>query len=303
MLPNVREIAVGKWRGIYASLGIDDKVLDGRHHPCPACKGKDRFRFDDKDGSGSFFCSHCGAGSGPELVMRVKGIDFKEAAKEIERVVGFVKPGALKPAQSDASKITALRRVWKESAPVRDGDEVSLYLAGRGLAVPPTTALRCHPGLSYRDGDETGTYPAMLALITAPDGSGASIHRTYLKDGKKAPVLKPRKVMPGLPISGAAVRLFPVAECLGIAEGIETAMGASSLFQMPVWAAVSAGGMESWLPPEGVKTVCVFGDNDANYTGQKAAYALAHRLAAKGLLVDVRLPTQIGSDFADEVAR
>lgn len=299
MRPSVREIAAGKWRGILVALGFDDGMLDGKHHPCPACQGKDRFRFDDKGGSGSFFCSQCGAGSGPELIMRVKGIDFKEAAREIERVVGFIKPGTLKPAQSDADKIAALRRIWKESAPVREGDEVSRYLAVRGLVVPQTNALRCHPGLSYRDGDETGRYSCMLALVAAPDGSGASIHRTYLQEGRKAPVSKPKKLMPGLPISGAAVRLSPVAECLGIAEGVETALAAAAQFGMPVWAAVSAGGMESWIPPEGVKRIVVFGDNDVTYTGQKAAYALAHRLAMSGIAVDVRIPEQAGTDWAD----
>jgi putative DNA primase/helicase len=301
MRPSVKEIATGKWRGILVALGIDDKALDGKHHPCPACQGKDRFRFDDKAGSGSSFCSHCGASDGVGLVMKVKGYDFKQAAQEIERVVGFVKPESMKPAQSDASKIASLRRAWKESRPVTDGDEVSRYLAGRGLVASP--ALHFHPGLIYREGDETGRYPAMLALITAPDGSGASIHRTYLKDGKKAPVSKPKKIMPGLPISGAAVRLFTVAECLGIAEGVETAIAASMLFGMPVWAAVSAGGMESWIPPEEAKSVVVFGDSDESYTGQKAAYSLAHRLAMNGIKVEVQLPKQIGTDFADEVIK
>jgi putative DNA primase/helicase len=295
----VRDIAAGKWRGILVALGFDESMLDGRHRPCPSCGGTDRWRYDDKGGNGSSYCSQCGATDGIGLIMKVKGIQFKEAAKEIERVVGFVKPEALKPAQSDADKIAALRRIWKEAAPIAPGDEVSRYLAWRGLEVPQSPALRCHPGLSYRDGDETGRYPAMLALVTAPDGSGASIHRTYLLDGKKAPVSKPRKLMPGLPISGAAVRLSPIAECLGVAEGVETALASSMQFFMPVWAAVSAGGLESWIPPDGVKKVCVFGDNDITYTGQKAAYALAHRLAMSGIEVDVQIPDGAGTDWAD----
>ena len=229
--------------------------------------------------------------------MKVKGIDFKEAAKEIERVVGFVKPGTLKPAQSDASKIEALRRIWKESRPVIEGDEVWRYLAGRGLT--PSPALRMHPGLAYREGAEAGTYPAMLALIAAPDGTGASIHRTYLLDGSKAPVSKAKKIMPGLPITGGAVRLSSIARHLGIAEGIETALAASSRFSLPVWAAVSSGGMESWIPPAGVEAVTVFADNDENFTGQKAAFVLAHRLALAGIAVEVQIPPCRGKDWAD----
>ena len=300
MQPNVRQVAQGKWRGILVALGFQPEMLSGKHQPCPACGGTDRFRFDDKNGAGSFYCSVCGAGDGVQLVMRVKDWDFATAAREIEKAAGFVKPEALKPAKSDEEKVRALRRVWQESLPITEGDEAYRYLVGRGLPVPPKSpSLRFHPRLAYRDGDELHHYPAMIALVTAPDGSGATIHRTYLKDGKKAPVASPKKIMPGLPLSGAAVRLSPVGECLGIAEGIETAMAASERFSIPTWSCISAAGMESFIPPEGVKQVWIFADNDANFTGQKAAYVLAHRLALAGIAVRVEIPDETGKDWAD----
>lgn len=230
--------------------------------------------------------------------MKVKGLDFKSAAQEIERAAGFIKPSTARPAQTDEDKIMALRRLWKGSVPITVGDEVSRYLTGRGLPVPQCSALRFHPNCFYRDDDISGRYPAMLALIQAPDGSGASIHRTYLTDGKKALVASPKRIMPGLPISGGAVRLSPVGCHLGIAEGIETALACSAAFGVDTWAAVSAGGMESWIPPEGVTSVTIFGDNDASFTGQKAAYALAYRLHGLGIAVDVQIPAEIG-DWAD----
>jgi putative DNA primase/helicase len=42
------------------------------------CGGKDRFRFDDKEGHGTWICTHCGAGDGFSLLMKVMGIDFKK---------------------------------------------------------------------------------------------------------------------------------------------------------------------------------------------------------------------------------
>jgi putative DNA primase/helicase len=45
--------------------------------------------------------------------------------------------------------------------------------------------------------------------------------------------------------------------------------------------------------------VVVFGDNDANFTGQDAAYTLAHRLARQGMQVDVQIPPVVGTDWAD----
>ncbi|MDI5829610.1 hypothetical protein MJN51_36035, partial [Salmonella enterica subsp. enterica serovar Kentucky] len=50
---------------VMAQSEIEVNVPDSprRHAPCPACGGKDRFRFDD-NGRGSFICNQCGAGDG-----------------------------------------------------------------------------------------------------------------------------------------------------------------------------------------------------------------------------------------------
>ena len=106
--------------------------------------------------------------------------------------------------------------------------------------------------------------------------------------------------MSGKPVSGASIRLFPIAEGIGIAEGIETALAASVLFCKPVWSCISAGGVESFEPPAGVLSVTVFADNDENFTGQAAAYALARRLSLRGLQVAVKVPPMVG-DWCDVV--
>ncbi|MFA9256090.1 primase-helicase zinc-binding domain-containing protein, partial [Escherichia coli] len=48
------------------ALGI--QVLKNRHQPCPVCGGSDRFRFDDREGRGTWYCNQCGAGDGLKLV-------------------------------------------------------------------------------------------------------------------------------------------------------------------------------------------------------------------------------------------
>lgn len=75
---------------------------------------------------------------------------------------------------------------------------------------------------------------------------------------------------------------------------METALAASMLFQVPVWSCVSANGVETFEPPDGVKQIFIFADNDANFTGQKAAYAAAHRLQGRGYEVEVRVPHSVG---------
>ncbi|HRP94896.1 MAG TPA: primase-helicase zinc-binding domain-containing protein [Rhodocyclaceae bacterium] len=301
---DVRTIARGRWRGILLSLGLDERTLSGKHGPCPMCGGKDRFRFDDREGRGTFYCSGCGAGDGVQLAIGVTGLQFREVAQRIEQLAGAVQPMTTKPGRSDDDKLAALRHVYRESAPIADGDEAVKYLRGRGLRLDDIPlALRLHPALPYYDGGKhIGTFKAMLALVTDPAGRAVSLHRTYLQDAQKAPVPAPKKLMEGLPLAGAAIRLTPVSECLGISEGVETAIAAYELFEVPTWSCISTSGIESFEPPEGVRELIVFADHDRNFAGQKAAYAVAHRLALRGIDVEVQVPPEPG-DWLDHLLR
>jgi len=291
--------AVGRWPGILAALGIDQTHLRDKHGPCPACGGVDRYRFDDKDGRGTWFCSHCGAGDGFTLLERVFGWDFTQAAKEVDRVIGTVKAGSITKERTEESKVRSLREVWAASKPVTKGDPVWRYLNSRlGIDVIPGD-LRFHPALSHSDG---GKHPAMIALMRYPNGDGASIHRTYLtEDGRKAAVSEVKKFMAGKPLQTSCVRLGTSGLSIGIAEGIETALAASRRFMEPVWAATNATLLEAWVPPVGVKRVLIAGDNDASFTGQASAYVLARRLVRDGYEVDVQIAGSVGTDWADEV--
>lgn len=301
--PRTADEAVGRWPGILQSLGVDPAFLNNKHGPCPICSGTDRYRFDDKGGRGTWICSHCGSGDGFKLLQGVLGWSFSEAAKQVDRIVGTVQVGPIAPERTDASKIRALLQVWEGSRPVTRGDPVWQYLNWRlGLEIVPAD-LRLHPGLRYtdEDGRDLGRFPAMVARIRYPDGAGASIHRTYLTDdGHKAPVPQAKKIMAGKPLNTGAVRLGAAGMTLGIAEGIETALAASQRFSVPVWAATNAVLLEAWVPPESVERVVIAGDNDASFTGQAAAFGLARRLVQKGLAVEIRIPDQVGKDWADE---
>ena len=294
------ELAVGRWPGLLVQFGIERNLLTGKHAPCPVCEGRDRFRFDDREGRGTFFCSHCGAGDGFKLLQLVKGWSFKQAASEVEGIVGTVQAGAPRPVQSDAAKVETCRRLWRESRLVVAGDPVSAYLLRRtGIEAAPA-CIRFHPALPYQhDDSSTARHPAMIARVQDADGNGVAIHRTYLTDcGDKVDVPTVKKVAGSLPPS-SAVRLFPASSIMGIAEGIETALSASVRFGVSVWAAVSSGGMERWTPPPGTERVTIFGDNDLSGTGQAAAWNLAKRLIAAGVAVEVKIPDEPGTDWAD----
>lgn len=296
----LKERAQGRWRSILPALGVSSDFLRGKHGPCPLCReGKDRFRFDDKGGNGSWICSHCGAGDGTKLVMLVNGWEFKQAAIEIEKLIGQAPVQAARPAMSDDDVRGAKNALWRNSEPVTLATTAGRYLRSRTGLTTFSPCLRAVARLRYA-GERSLFFPALVAMVTASNGTPATLHRTYLgKDGGKAPVEDPRRLMPGHVQKGSAVRLAEHAERLGIAEGIETAISATVLFGIPCWAAINSTLLSSWIPPEGVTEVTIFGDNDANYAGQAAAYTLAHRIARTDRMVKVELPPSIGTDWND----
>ncbi len=79
-----------RWPWLLTRFGIPASALKGKNCPCPGCGGKDRFRFDNKDSTGSFLCSQGTgdvlAGSGWALLEHVYGWTFERALEEVARV-------------------------------------------------------------------------------------------------------------------------------------------------------------------------------------------------------------------------
>jgi putative DNA primase/helicase len=291
------ERARGRWAEILPRLGIDSRFLVNRHGPCPLCGGKDRFRYDDRDGTGSYFCNQCGAGVGIILVRKMHGWDFATACREIDHIIGTDPPRL--PSRAPAARPTASRlaKIERTLAQATDREIVRCYLTGRGLSSAPECLLG-RRSLAYYgdDGRLVSEFPAMIAPVLGPDGRLQSAHRTYIGD------LDPRKkIMPPVEtIRGGAVRLFErVDGRLGVSEGIETAIAAYELFGVSTWAALSTAGMESFEPPAGLHHLIVFADHDSNFAGQRAAYALAAKWQRTLDLVEVRVPPESDSDWLD----
>lgn len=116
MKTSILENAQGHWPSILGALaGLSSEQLTDKHQPCPLCGGRDRYRFDDQEGTGSWFCNQCGGpaqsgggGSGMELLMRRTGWTFAEAAKRIEEHLGIT-PQRPEPPTKGAE------RVWRYS--------------------------------------------------------------------------------------------------------------------------------------------------------------------------------------------
>lgn len=285
--------AFGRWEGILLALGVDPAFLKKTHGPCPFCGGKDRFLYDDK-GAGKWICQRCGYGDGFDFLQKLHGWDLRKTMDEVAGIVGSV-PATPVKAEDPERKAEYMRKIWRESRQVIQGDPVWTYLARRcGDPAGFLSSIRFHPALKHSEG---GEHPAMVARMLSRDGKRAvGLHRTYLTPfGFKAEVNPVRMSFGEI----GTIRIAGAQDRLGIAEGIETAICAAKQFRLPVWAATCAHGLEAWEPPEGVKEVWVFGDNDSSYTGQAAAYALAKRLTTKGFAVQVHIPGQVDSDWAD----
>jgi putative DNA primase/helicase len=298
--------ARNRWRPILESFGATPRMLSGQHGPCPECGGDDRFRFDDKEGRGTWFCNTCDpqAGDGMDLVRKLTGMSFHEAANAVDEFLGNHDVPEQAPApQKDPA--VRLKLIGRQSGPVvADIDPVRSYLRSRALR--PCSETRVIQECDYYDaGKHVGKFPAMVHLVHDVNGKPATWHIVHLtRDGKKAPVQNVKKILPpSRPWKGGSVRFGKAAEVMGVAEGVETAMAASELYGIPVWAALNANNLAEWVPPPVAQTVYVFGDNDPTLVGQAAAYACASRLIVKyGRVVEVHIPDTQG-DWNDQLIR
>lgn len=290
----INERARGRWREILTKeFGISDKVLDGNHHKCPGC-GHEKFRLHkdrDKADEGVYFCGSQ-IGSGMDLVMHLTGLGFHAAANRVENVIG--KSDDRKPREK-----TMAERVMEMAEPLRRSN----YLRSRGIDEPPPGLYGVRELDYYEDGKLAGAYPAIIAPLVR-NGKLVTVQATYLQGGKKAPVKHPKKTLPGPyeTINGASVVMRKWrggSEPIGFAEGVETAISASILYDHPVRACLSTSGLKSVLWPSDLERAIVYADNDVSLAGHAAAWHLAHRLVCAGVAVKVVFPPKPGTDWND----
>lgn len=164
--------ACGHWPRILPALGM--KVIKNRHQACPVCGGADRFRFDDKEGRGTWFCNQCGAGDGLKLVEKVFGVSASEAAGKVNAVTGHLPPVAPEVVaaadagtEADRKAAAALAvRLLEKTRPATG----NAYLTRKGFAgrecLTLTTSHKTG-GVAYRAGD---------VVVPLYDGTGALVN-------------------------------------------------------------------------------------------------------------------------------
>lgn len=341
-----RDAAQGQWRTILSALGIEVPPTSRKHGPCPGCGGKDRFRFDDKQGRGTFLCSTGGgepiAGDGFSLIQHVHACQFLDAARQVANILGvdpqrsqlLVPTKAqqisrhrvqvsrmLKEDYEKAAKVERAKKAIESTLlgckPLQQVPAVWKYLTeSRGIPAKYLKAsddLVAHPGLEYywkptRDqpSHSLGIFPALIGVCRSLTGEIMTLHRTYLSPhGQKLALPDPKQVgdtLPARKLMGTAgdhhyvIPMFqPLQERLGVSEGIETALSAAILNDLPAHAAIDSGKLIHFSPPLGVHTLFIFADDDP--AGRHSAESLKQRLAIerRDMRVSIRYPRQMGA--------
>lgn len=284
--------ACGHWPRILPALGM--KVIKNRHQACPVCGGADRFRFDDKEGRGTWFCNQCGAGDGLKLVEKVFGISASEAAGKVNAVTGNLPPVAPEVmaaadagTEADRKAAAALAvRLLEKTRPATG----NAYLTRKGFpARECLTLTTSHKtgGVAYRAGD---------VVVPLYDGTGTLVNLQLINaEGLK-------RTLKGGQVKGACHLIDGQKQAgkrLWIAEGYATALTVHHLTGETVMVALSSVNLLSLASLARQKhpacQIVLAADRDLNGDGQTKAAAAAE--ACEGVIA---LPPVFG-DWNDAV--
>ncbi len=264
--------ACGHWPRILPALGVT--VIKNRHQACPVCGGSDRFRFDDKEGRGTWFCNQCGAGDGLKLVEKVFGVTPSEAAGKVNAVTGNLPPvapevTAAADAETEADRKAAAALAVKLTEKTRPATG-NAYLTRKGFPgreCLTLTILHKTGGVTFRAGD---------VVVPLYDDSGALVNVQLINaDGLK-------RTLKGGQVKGACHILDGKKEAgkrLWIAEGYATALTVHHLTGETVMVALSSVNLLSLASLARHKypacQIVLAADRDLNGDGQTKASAAA----------------------------
>lgn len=282
--------ACGHWPELLAAMGIDTPSR-GKHGPCPACGGKDRFRLDDQTGRGTFICSQCGSGDGLDLVCRVLSTTPKAAAELLAPLVGL-SAGGLDPVERE--------RIHRQQQAKADQDRKRSEQQRQKAASRAAAIMRdCEPGQApylvhkrlrwphgainrtlIREGGEN--FPTGSMVVTLTNEAGELVNVQLIRaDGSKRYLAGGQKAGAFHRIEGGS----RVAICEGYATGlsIHQATGATVYCAMDCGNLMVVAQIARRQHPKARILLC--GDNDEHTQGNPGKTKAEQAAAAIGGLV------------------
>ena len=231
--PSVTDIvkaSQGRWLYILTNLGIT--VPDNhKHGACPKCGGKDRFRFDDKNGKGTWFCNQCGHGDGLDLVKLVTGKETKTACQEVNKII--LLPAFKEIAPTPIKKVSAnkgIEHYEKIKAFCSLGE--SQYLINKGFANHQCLITR----QQYTQGEFSFPVGSLLLPLVGTD--------SLIKGGQLISLNGEKSLLSGSTLSGSFIIVRQPEkkplEQIVITEGFATGLSLSKCLDALIVASVSA---------------------------------------------------------------
>lgn len=246
----------------------------------------------------------------PSLSVRVgnRALLFKCFAgcdtRDVMRMVGAIDLGALQPtAMRSATGLPPsaswnqrrAQEIWQSTIPLAEtiGQD---YLLGRGIVHIPS-AIRFHSRTPLGNGRKVIFRPAMIAAVRERRQIVA-VHRTFfaLNAPRIADDLPDSRLMLGRPRQGA-VMLAPATDMLGLAEGLETAISAMALLDIPVWATLGSERFHNITLPSRVTRLILLPDNDR--AGQLAVVKATAAYESPGRIIRTIWPPLGMNDWND----
>lgn len=290
----------GQWERIYNQLDFPPITYTNHYKgPCPICGKHNHFRIDNRSDDGDWICT-CGNGKGIGLIQEVLQVDFNDACKIVDDIIGNVNSSVTTlgfKSKEDVENEKYMKFSYLQST------DAEKYLKSRGIHIfPDNDSLRYSQNSEY-DHTKGLSFPCMVARVLSHAGTYSYTHMTFIFNGEKIGLDPARKIYSiGSGSKGAAIRLFNYKEVLGVAEGIESAMSAAQTYKVPVWSTLNTQLMKKFVCPKGVKHLVIFADNDENLSGQAAAYECARRnMLVKNDIEHISIiwPEVTGYDFND----
>lgn len=276
----------GAWRQTLEGYGC--QLPSGRHHgPCPVCGGKDRFRFDDKDGRGTWFCSQCDpqSGGGLLLLSRYLGKPTLEVAREL---LGQDMPRTVAPVRKHSATDEQMREELRKRA--AKGAEMLMensmlashpYMDKKGLAGEWHVNSQIMMGA-----DNERIEPGALLLVPVYKGGELVNVQKIKQDGTKRPIY-------GGDMAGVCHVIKGTGRTVAVVEGFATGVTVNRMTNATTYVAFNTGNLAAITAQaraeHSTATLIIFADNDEHGAGLKYAEEAAIPFNAK-----IALPPELG---------
>lgn len=284
ILTDINQQIIGRGKSIVSLLIPPENMLERKECPCYFCEGKTRARW--IAAKEILYCNNgCHGKRGKtaiDVAMIALNLNFKEAAAWIRGQLGVLPMTTPEPKPDIEAQKTALNEQLKALQNPKD-TEVQLYLMDRGLQLPKF-GIAFFKSMFFEKNVITGQSiykPAMVCKIRrGQDVCG--LHTTFLENNKK---ISQRCHYVVDTITGGYIPFYNESkeqpETVIVGEGVESTLSAMKHFNTAYGiAAINAGGLENFTPPDYVTELIIIADSDngGSFTGQIAAFKLAQKL-------------------------